>query len=233
MSFEVTRTFRGPSVADRLAYIKGAAGKAMAKDVADEMGDQLRLNILRFGEPGTNSKWAQLSGFNANTQGKKHNIKEAKARVAKSYGARGAMRHLAAAQARAKMLRLKRAKAKAAGTQMSPHEGYAKRKSLGKTPGKGRHGAGVRLRDSDSMFNGMGGQIIWLNDGFKVRAVSKGVGPGRNIDNDRLFRIHAQGNRTLPKRNPAEDMTMFAKRAQSIRRAFLAGMTGAVKGGGR
>lgn len=88
---------------------------------------------------------------------------------------------------------------------------YAKAKDAGRTPGKGRHGGTIRLRDTGSMFDGIKGVVRQRGNSVVVGIVSEGSLAGRPT-NTELLTMHAQGQGSLPRRDPRTDMKVFLQR---------------------
>lgn len=240
-----------PSV--REAYWRGAPYLGLLDETRRDMGDQARVNVVRFGEPG--GSWQHLQGFNANTN-QSRRINQLRARVA-SGGVGGvvARRKLAAAQreqARSARARAERKQVNATIKQVEgrkdagswtrqrqlsklrmrslvlPHAGYARRKAAGKTPGHGKFGPDVRLRDTGSLFAGLDGDLKFTPTGALISLVSRGRNAGRPA-NQQLLEFHALGMGHNPVRNPAQDMTLFQARAQKRWRTFLSNAPGVRK----
>lgn len=95
------------------------------------------------------------------------------------------------------------------------HIGYARRKAMGKTPGRGKFGPDVRLRDTGNFFANMDGKQKFTSDGAIVRMVSRGMVPGRPANNDLLEIFIRQG------RDPGEDMGLYEKQVARLVRVFL------------
>lgn len=89
-------------------------------------------------------------------------------------------------------------------------EAYARRKDAGQTPGKGKHGGAIRLRDTGSMFDGIKGVVRQKGKSVVVGIVSEGSLPGRPT-NTELLTIHAKGD-GVPRRDPTREMSTFLQR---------------------
>ena len=213
---QIQRLVTVPGVAAREQYWRGREYQRLVEDVAKDMGDQARLNITKLGEPG--GPWAQLSGFNAATR------KAITARAAISPDAWDVARKRMLMERR--RLKARQSAAADAGGTLSPHSGYAKAKAEGRTPGAGKHGADVRLRDTDSMFDGMDGDTHDLPDGVVIKLVSRGTDASGVLNADKL-KWHLTGTATMPARNPAADMALFEKRTKDRIREFLRNAPGA------
>lgn len=88
---------------------------------------------------------------------------------------------------------------------------YAKAKDAGRTPGKGKHSGAIRLRDTGSMFDGIKGVVRQSGKSVVVGIVSEGSLPGRP-NNTELLTMHAEGQGSLPRRDPRKDMSTFLQR---------------------
>lgn len=208
--FVVTKRLHAPSAEMRQEAFRGGAYRAMVEAVARDMGDQARVNMVALGEPG--GAWPQLSGFNAMRAVGGKALKTLKARAGSLYGRQRNQAKLAAVQGENRRRRRVQKERKERGEGASvPHAGYARRKALGKTPGRGKFGPDVRLRDTGSLFAGLDGHVKWEANQTLVSLISKGALRGRP-SNNALLRIHANGEGRMPRRNPAEDMSLFETR---------------------
>ena len=101
------------------------------------------------------------------------------------------------------------------------HSGYAKAKALGNTPGAGKHGPDIRLRDTGDLYAALDGDVRKVADGWVVEATATGTSPGREITNAELLAVHAEGKGHMPKRDPTEDMSAFEKRTAARIRSYI------------
>lgn len=217
--FVITKSVRAPGLDIRREWLRGAPYRHVVEAIARDMGDQARVNVLKYGEPG--GAWPQLSGFNAQRAVGGKALKRLKARAGSLYGRDKNRAQLAAVQQENKAKRRKQKKRKERGEGASvPHDGYARRKALGKTPGHGKFGPDVRLRDTGSLFEGLDGQVKWTDHGATVSMIAHGAMRGRPSNNV-LLRIHARGEGGMPKRNPAQDMGLFEARTEARFREWL------------
>lgn len=88
---------RAPDEANRNAFL------ALLNALGADLGDQVRLNVVRFGKPGGDGGWAPVSGWHQSGAVREHAIAQEKARSARS-----AVREESAAQ------KVRRQEAKAA-----------------------------------------------------------------------------------------------------------------------
>jgi hypothetical protein len=164
-----------------------AALDRLAATLAQDMVEQARRNMLTQGGPG--GDWPQLSGFRGASKGQKK-----KRRV----------------DAKAVALREGGDTKK---TKVSPHTGYAQRKAEGKTPGAGKFGPDVRLRDTGELFASLAADVKKEPNRLTLSLTARGERDG--ISNADLLRAHADGEGNLPPRDPSENMQQFEKRADT------------------
>lgn len=207
--FTVKVKTSGPSRERVDQHWKGSTFKDLLQFISRRMGDQARVNIIKFGGPG--GKWKRLSGFNAATN-RKDRI------PAKGTDADAAVRRVAAIR---KGVRGKGPSTARDSLRYLVHLGYARRKARGSTPGAGKYGPNVVLRDTGEMAANMTGKIRVVPGAVFVTMVSDGQEPGRDISNNDLFIAHATGAGNLPVRNPAEDMAFFEAEANAAAQLFM------------
>ncbi len=101
---------------------------------------------------------------------------------------------------------------------------YAKRKAAGKTPGNGKFKQSM-LKDTGLLNDSL---VARVEDGPRgPRMVLDAVGSRRvgkrTLTNSRLLLIHANGEGTMPRRNPADprDMGLYLKRLERALRVWL------------
>lgn len=214
----ITKTVSTPSMQDRINTWRGPAWRALVMKAAQDMGDQARVNIIKHGEPG--GDWPHLQGFNAHKATGSKALKNLRQRAILGGTGKDNLRAALEANAAAKERRKQR-KARGDAKAAINHDGYARRKALGKTPGRGTFGPDVRLRDTGSLFEGMDGEVRWEGNGAVVRLVSRGARAGRP-SNNMLLQFHARGMGNNPVRNPGLDMGLYEKRVALALRQFLA-----------
>lgn len=216
----ITKRVVTPSQQDRIAAWRGPLWRKLVADTAQDMGDQARVNIIKHGEPG--GDWAPLSGFNAHKKTGGKALKTLRSRAGSMYGRDANQARLADTLAANKDKAAKQRSRKARGENASTfnHDGYARQKARGKTPGHGKFGPDVRLRDTGSLFAGLDGEVRYEANAAVVRLVSRGR-QGKRPPNNTLLRYHATGAGNLPVRNPGQDMGLFEKRTAQRLRAFL------------
>lgn len=183
-----------------------AAVKAMCEELAKDMADQVRANIVRFGKPGGDGGWPPLSGYNQAAIATHQ--RAAKAHKAAAGRTEGEQSKKHREQAKKHRKTVKNLKAK----QASKHSGYARAKELGETPGHGKFKASDLLRDTEALFASLAGKVIGTATAIIVRLVAEGTAPTRSISNQRLLEIHSFGEGNMPKRDPTQKMDNFEKR---------------------
>lgn len=191
-----------------------AAFAALLDDLGQDMADQVRLNIVRFGKPGGDGGWAPVSGW------KQGNIQEhkraAKAHTAAANRTEGEQAKRHREQAKKHRTAVKDLKARGA----SEHAAYALRKETGKTPGHGKFHADELLRDTEALFASVDAEVRTQSNSAVISLIAEGTAPGRSITNQRLLEIHALGEGDMPKRDPTSDMTNYEARVQKRLDAF-------------
>lgn len=181
---------------------------ALLDDLGQDMADQVRLNIVRFGKPGGDGGWPPVSGF------KQGSIQEHK-RAAKGHAA--AADRTEGEQAKNHRAQAKKHRAAAKdlkGKGASDHSAYARRKEMGHTPGHGKFHADELLRDTEALFASVDAEIKNQGNSAIISLIAEGTAPGRSVTNQRLLEIHALGEGDMPKRDPTSDMTNYEARAQ-------------------
>ena len=182
-----------------------AEWEKMKVTTSKDMQSQVSINLIRHGQP--SGDWEPLSGFGESVR---------RSRLAKIVSDKSFLTHEASEgeaalireQARYRRLQQRQDAWRA----RSRHTGYAKKKDTGKTPGKGRFSAGVRLRDTGALRDSIRGVI----DGNTIRVEAEGQ-EGDRPTNQELLEWHATGAGNLPTRNPAqpEDMENFEARTRA------------------
>lgn len=99
-----------------------------------------------------------------------------------------------------------------------PHlsEDYAKRKRKGKTPGHGKFNY-AELRDTGEMFDSLVADVNITRTGASIELMARGE------RNQKLLLLHANGEGSLPKRDPSEEMDQFEARFAKELDKHLAG----------
>lgn len=190
---------------------KGREMQEFLERIGVEMGKQMAVNVVKHGGRG-GGEFPQLSGYNQN-KSQKARIRRLNKTISEGGPDAARARHeLAQAMARQSQIRQRGENAK------NPHSGYALRKSLGKTPGRGRFGPGDRLRDTGALQDSYGGEVNM--DRLTVTAIASGQEPDRPT-NQQLLEWHATGAGNLPVRNPTEHMELFEQRVAKWLRDFL------------
>ena len=217
----ITKTVSTPTLQARIQTWRGTAWRNLVMQAAQDMGDAARANIIKHGEPG--GDWPKLQGYNAHKATGGKALKTLRPRAGSLYGREANQGRLAAMLDANKAARARQKARKARGESKGSvnHDGYARQKALGKTPGHGKFGPDVRLRDTGSLFEGMDGDVRWDGNGAVIRLVSRGGGRGRPPNNT-LLQFHARGMGNNPVRNPGLDMGLYEKRTALALRQFLA-----------
>ena len=178
---------------------QGAGWRALLEQIGSAMADQVRRNMLVQGGAGPTGDFALLSGWNAGQNSNANKKYQRRLReIQQGYGTA------------ADLADLKRMKSK--GHQSSRHAGYAERKAAGKTPGRGKFGADVRLRDTGELYASIRGVPVIEANSSRVELHAEGGLPGRPT-NEELLKHHALGEGNLPVRDPTENMEQFEKAA--------------------
>jgi hypothetical protein len=91
---------------------------------------------------------------------------------------------------------------------------YARRKSQGKTPGRGAHKV-TMLKDTGALNNSLVAYVVPGRSG--PRLVLDAVGGKKGITHAELLLVHAEGRGDMPERNPVhlDKMKLFLKRFEA------------------
>lgn len=195
----------------------GATWRAFIQECAQAMGDAARINILELGGPG--GEWPQLSGFQSQTPRLTGAAKSAeKTNRTKTLPFMAAKEQRTSSSEIGRRIRARRF----AGQQGVPsvHSGYAKRKALGKTPGKGLHGPEDRLLDTGALFASLQGKARFGANEATITLVAVGRS-GRRPTNAKLLEWHAFGTARMPARNPAQKMEHYEEEIGRLLVEFL------------
>lgn len=176
----------------RLRQVFGPQFDAFMRSVADDLRQTVRREMRRRGDPA--GDWPQLSGYQRRAQARRtlRALKNADALGAIGGSRRGVLKRQAGRD--------------------SPHTAYARRKHEKKTPGRGKFGPGIKLRDTGALIASANGVVIHEGNDVVIRLVFDDTAPGRTISNEDLARVHFTGEGNMPKRSAVEDMSFWEEK---------------------
>lgn len=202
----VTTSTTGPTVTQVRSALEGARWNSLMRDIGLDLVQSVRKQFRVRGDPA--GSWPALSGYRRPSRSRAN------------MQTLGALRDAGATELVGKK-RLREL------NQGSPHSGYARRKHEGKTPGRGRYGPGVKLRDTGALIESTNAKVTNANGNTTISLVFDGTAPGRSISNEALADAHFNGRGNLPRRSPLDDMTKQWEEKSGQRIAnWVQGVTG-------